>query len=308
MRGYYDFAHDTRPPPSGARVGVPAGFAVFADSYRADALRTPRELADGLLRDRPLDHAGGGISPPSRRPNCSRTSFANSSARSAEPPGSASMFRSWLPGVGGEELTGPARRRPAPTRISRGPLSPTASPAPAPMSVWRWSQAIPSVRKRPQIVSASSELPTTTRWDRVHHPANVAERLVNLGGRRIDADEILVLRVTTDVGVGEWAMRHGVQTAGADVVEGAADEAPAEPAALERRVDIRVDEDDRPRLDAAAQYAGEGSVHLELVAELRRVVHDANAVVARPRRLHPARPPLRRARPAGRTPRTSPAR
>ena len=40
MRGYYDFAHDTRPPPSGARgAEVPAGFAVFADSYRADALR-----------------------------------------------------------------------------------------------------------------------------------------------------------------------------------------------------------------------------------------------------------------------------
>jgi pimeloyl-ACP methyl ester carboxylesterase len=47
MRGYYDFAHDTQPPPSGTRVEVPAGFAVFADSYRSDALRTPRELAEG---------------------------------------------------------------------------------------------------------------------------------------------------------------------------------------------------------------------------------------------------------------------
>ena len=51
-----------------------------------------------------------------------------------------------------------------------------------------------------------------------------------------------------------------------------------EPAALERRVDIRVDEYDRPRLDAVAQDAGEGSVHLELVPELRRVVHDADSV------------------------------
>ena len=47
MRGYYDFAHDTEPPPSEHRIEVPAGFAVFADSYRPDAVRTPRELAEG---------------------------------------------------------------------------------------------------------------------------------------------------------------------------------------------------------------------------------------------------------------------
>jgi pimeloyl-ACP methyl ester carboxylesterase len=49
MRSYYDFDHfaDTHPP--GTRVRVPAGFAVFADSYRPDALRTPRELAEDFF-------------------------------------------------------------------------------------------------------------------------------------------------------------------------------------------------------------------------------------------------------------------
>jgi pimeloyl-ACP methyl ester carboxylesterase len=46
MRGYYDSDHFTKPHPSGTRVDVPAAFAVFADSYRPDALRTPRELAE----------------------------------------------------------------------------------------------------------------------------------------------------------------------------------------------------------------------------------------------------------------------
>jgi pimeloyl-ACP methyl ester carboxylesterase len=46
MRGYYDLAHfDTSPPPD-ARVEVPSGFAVFADSYRPDSARPPRELAE----------------------------------------------------------------------------------------------------------------------------------------------------------------------------------------------------------------------------------------------------------------------
>lgn len=46
MRGYYDFEHFDTPPPLGARVQVPSGFAVFTDSYRPDSARPPRELAD----------------------------------------------------------------------------------------------------------------------------------------------------------------------------------------------------------------------------------------------------------------------
>jgi pimeloyl-ACP methyl ester carboxylesterase len=46
MRGYYDFAHFEMPPPPEARVEVPSGFAVFADSYRPGSARTPRELAE----------------------------------------------------------------------------------------------------------------------------------------------------------------------------------------------------------------------------------------------------------------------
>ncbi len=46
MRGYYDFAHFEVPPPPGTRVEVPAGFAVFADSYRPSAARPPRALAE----------------------------------------------------------------------------------------------------------------------------------------------------------------------------------------------------------------------------------------------------------------------
>jgi len=46
MRGYYDFDHSADTPPLGTRVQVPAGFAVFADSYRPDALRTPHQLAE----------------------------------------------------------------------------------------------------------------------------------------------------------------------------------------------------------------------------------------------------------------------
>jgi pimeloyl-ACP methyl ester carboxylesterase len=45
MRGYYDFDHFATPPP-GSRVQVPAGFAVFADSYRPGSARPPRELAE----------------------------------------------------------------------------------------------------------------------------------------------------------------------------------------------------------------------------------------------------------------------
>jgi pimeloyl-ACP methyl ester carboxylesterase len=46
MRGYYDYAHFEPPPPPDARVEVPSGFAVFADSYRPESPRTPRELAE----------------------------------------------------------------------------------------------------------------------------------------------------------------------------------------------------------------------------------------------------------------------
>jgi pimeloyl-ACP methyl ester carboxylesterase len=46
MRGYYDFAHFETPPPPGTRVQVPSGFAVFADSYRPNTARPPRELAE----------------------------------------------------------------------------------------------------------------------------------------------------------------------------------------------------------------------------------------------------------------------
>jgi pimeloyl-ACP methyl ester carboxylesterase len=46
MRGYYDYEHFDTPPPPGTRIDVPAGFAVFADSYRPGSARTPRELAE----------------------------------------------------------------------------------------------------------------------------------------------------------------------------------------------------------------------------------------------------------------------
>jgi pimeloyl-ACP methyl ester carboxylesterase len=46
MRGYHDFEHFEGPPPPGTRVEVPSGFAVFADSYRPDSARPPRELAE----------------------------------------------------------------------------------------------------------------------------------------------------------------------------------------------------------------------------------------------------------------------
>jgi pimeloyl-ACP methyl ester carboxylesterase len=46
MQGYYDYEHFQAPPPPGTRVRVPAGFAVFADSYRSGSARTPRELAE----------------------------------------------------------------------------------------------------------------------------------------------------------------------------------------------------------------------------------------------------------------------
>ena len=46
MQGYYDFEHFETPPVPGTRVQVPSGFAVFADSYRPDSARPPRELAE----------------------------------------------------------------------------------------------------------------------------------------------------------------------------------------------------------------------------------------------------------------------
>jgi pimeloyl-ACP methyl ester carboxylesterase len=46
MQGYYDYGHFQPSPPPGTRVRVPAGFAVFADSYRPGSPRTPREHAE----------------------------------------------------------------------------------------------------------------------------------------------------------------------------------------------------------------------------------------------------------------------
>jgi pimeloyl-ACP methyl ester carboxylesterase len=46
MRGYYDVAHFETAPSPEARVQVPSGFAVFADSYRPGSARPPRELAE----------------------------------------------------------------------------------------------------------------------------------------------------------------------------------------------------------------------------------------------------------------------
>ena len=46
MRPYYDFAHARTAPPADARIRVPSGFAVFADSFRPGSARTPRELAE----------------------------------------------------------------------------------------------------------------------------------------------------------------------------------------------------------------------------------------------------------------------
>lgn len=49
MQGYYDYGHFQAPPTPGTRVRVPAGFAVFTDSYRPGSPRTPRELAEDFF-------------------------------------------------------------------------------------------------------------------------------------------------------------------------------------------------------------------------------------------------------------------
>ena len=143
MRGDYDFAHVPQPPPPGERIEVPAGFAVFADSYRHNAVRTPRELAEGSFRiERWTEMERGG--------HFAALHGAGSARRGDSrvlPPAPLSVAYE-----GSAPTSSRARSRALrATRISRGPMSPTASPAPAPTFVCRCSQGIPSVRSSPQI-------------------------------------------------------------------------------------------------------------------------------------------------------------
>ena len=59
-------------------------------------------------------------------------------------------------------------------------------------------------------------------------------------------DEVVVLGVAFQIARDERAQRHNPQTAGTDVVDGGGRELAAEPLALERVVDLGVDEDDLP--------------------------------------------------------------
>lgn len=56
MRPYYDYEHFQAPPPKDALIDVPAGFAVFADSYRPGSARPPRELAENAFDIRRWRH------------------------------------------------------------------------------------------------------------------------------------------------------------------------------------------------------------------------------------------------------------
>lgn len=49
MRGYFDYSHAEPPLTAQTRVEVPAGFAVFRDSYRPHYPLPPREIADHLF-------------------------------------------------------------------------------------------------------------------------------------------------------------------------------------------------------------------------------------------------------------------
>ena len=88
MRGYYDFAHFEPPLPPGTRWEVPAGFAVFADSYRPGAPRTPRELAEPYVsppRRRAAWRSHGGGAPPGRTRPGARAGRASSRDGRARP-------------------------------------------------------------------------------------------------------------------------------------------------------------------------------------------------------------------------------
>ena len=75
-----------------------------------------------------------------------------------------------------------------------------------------------------------------------------------------------------DVPGDERAARNDVQPAGAGVVEGAARQAPAEPAAGVAVERLRVQEHDAARIEAVVGEGGQLAVDVQLVAMRGRVV------------------------------------
>jgi len=74
----------------------------------------------------------------------------------------------------------------------------------------------------------------------------------------------------------ERAERDERESARSQVVERALHESAAEAVALEARLDVGVDEDDRAGLAAVANLAGELAVDVELVAKLAGIVGHGN--------------------------------
>src|SRR5207244_11730977 len=106
----------------------------------------------------------------------------------------------------------------------------------------------------------------------------------------LDRHQVGVLRVAPNVCPDERAERDDALAAGTDVLERAADEHSAEPSPLERRLDVGVHEHDRSRLPPVADLTGEFPIDTKLVAELLRVVLDAD-VGRLPITVRNARPP-----------------
>jgi hypothetical protein len=88
--------------------------------------------------------------------------------------------------------------------------------------------------------------------------------------------------VAAQVGTDERTERDELEPMGAEVGQGAGDQPLAQPLALEGRVDLGVDEQDRARLGSVLDEPGTGRSQPELIARRPRVVGDTGVLSAWP--------------------------
>src|SRR5260221_5907442 len=90
-------------------------------------------------------------------------------------------------------------------------------------------------------------------------------------------DEILVLRVPSEVRPDERAKRTDLQVTGTDVVERALHERTADALPLPLRIDIGVHQLEHTGLDAIQEEPGDLAVDFDVVAQLVRAIGDGHS-------------------------------
>src|SRR4029450_4342691 len=158
----------------------------------------------------------------------------------------------------------PPRLRGRKGRASAGIRSPCRMTGPGPGCRRRWPTLTPKNRWPTGPGRPCRGCPPRVAWP------------WSLRDARAAGFQVGVLAVVAQVGADEWAQGDQLEVPGAQVVQGAGNEAAPQPLPFDSGVDLGVDEQDGARLGPVLDEAGTCRSEPELIAQLLGVVDDAN--------------------------------